>query len=369
MLLIIQVAYNIIAPILLVTGVGYGFKRWFAPDGRTLSRAAFYILSPALVMRGIADSTLQAGEMGRILALVLLLALVLILLGTGLARLFRLDRGLETAFVLSVLFMNAGNYGLPLNEFAFGAAGLERAIIFFVGSSLVQSILGVFIASRGAASLSRSIVNVLVVPLPWAALVGFVVNQGYLQLPLAVDRAIELLSDAAVPVMLLNLGFQLSRTGLRGRSSPLLLATLARLLVSPLIALLLATLFGLSGLTRQVIVVQAAMPTAVITTIVAAEYGSDTGFTSGGGACQHPGERCDPHPPAHSDLVSSPSVEACPRRCGRGLASGSPSPGIDLCARAARAPYRRSVGKRTPVSCSQIARNSSWSAVSSASGR
>lgn len=279
--LILQVAFNIIVPVLLITAIGYAFKRRFAPDGRTLSRAAYYVFSPALILRGIADSTLQAGEIGRILALVFVLVLLLILISKGLARLLRFDRTMETAFVLSALFINAGNYGLPVSEFAFGDAGLQRAIIFFVGTQLLQSSLGVFIASRGTATLSRSITNVFSAPLPYAALLGFAINRGLFALPIPLHRVVDILADAAVPVMLLNLGLQLSRTLLQGRTSALVLVSAVRLVASPLIAFALMPLFGLSGVTQQVVLVQAAMPTAVITTIVAAEYGSDTGFISG----------------------------------------------------------------------------------------
>jgi hypothetical protein len=99
------------------------------------------------------------------------------------------------------------------------------------------------------------------------ALLGFIINRGFLHLPRAIDRAVDLLSQAAVPVMLLNLGFQLLRTALQSHSSSLLLATVTRLVVAPLVAILLTTLFGLSGLPQLVVIVQAAMPTAFITPV------------------------------------------------------------------------------------------------------
>jgi hypothetical protein len=45
-----------------------------------------------------------------------------------------------------------------------------------------------------------------------------------------------------------------------------------RLLASPAIALLLAVPFGLSGVARQAGVLEAAMPAAVMTTVLAAEF-------------------------------------------------------------------------------------------------
>jgi predicted permease len=44
------------------------------------------------------------------------------------------------------------------------------------------------------------------------------------------------------------------------------------LVVAPLVALVVASLLGLTGPARQAAVVQASMPTAVVTTILALEY-------------------------------------------------------------------------------------------------
>jgi predicted permease len=212
--------------------------------------------------------------------MVVLLSLTMALIGWGQARALGFDRKLESAMMLSVMMINAGNYGLALNNFAFGAAGLQRAIIFYIGSSLINNTLGVFLASRGTASIGRSLLNTLLVPLPYATILGLVLNFGQFSLPLPVDRAVSLLGQAAVPTMLTILGLQLSRTSLRGKSKPLFLATTTRLVVAPVIAFGLVALLGMSGLTRQVSIVQSSMPTAVVTTIIATEFGSDPEFTS-----------------------------------------------------------------------------------------
>jgi predicted permease len=223
---------------------------------------------------------LKADELGQILAMAALSSLLIALVGWGETRLFRLDRKLASAFMLSVVLVNAGNYGLPLNDFAFGQAGMQRAIVFFVVSAMISNTLGVYLASRGAASVRRSLLNVLTVPLPYATVLGFLVNIKGLTLPLPLDRAVTILGQAAVPGMLIVLGLQLSRTAVRGRVGPILLATVTRLGVAPLIALALATLLGLSGLTRQVSIIQASMPTAAMAGVLATEFGSDAEFTS-----------------------------------------------------------------------------------------
>ena len=274
------VAYNVLAPIFLVIGLAVLLDRLFAPDPRAFSRAVVYLFSPCLVFDGIARSNLRAHELGLIVAVAALSSLLMALVGWGLARLFRFDRKLESAFILSIVLVNAGNYGLPLNEFAFGAAGLQRAIVFYVVTAVVANTLGVYLASRGAASVRRSLLNVLMVPLPYATALGFVVNVTATQLPLPLARMVSLLGQAAVPCMLLILGLQLSRTSVKGRIGPIALAAATRLGVAPLVAFGLVMSLGLSGLAGKVAIVEASMPTAVMGGVLATEFGSDAEFTT-----------------------------------------------------------------------------------------
>jgi predicted permease len=274
------VAYNIIGPIFLIVGLAVLVDRRFAPDPRAFSRVVVYLFSPFLILDGIARSDLGAAEMGLIMAMAALSTLLIALVGWGLTRLFRFDRKLKSAFMLSVTLINAGNYGLPLNEFAFGQAGLQRAIIFFVVTAVMANTLGVYLASRGTASVRRSLLNVLTVPLPYATALGFILNVRNTTLPLPIERAITLLSQATVPCMLIILGLQLSRTSVKGQLGPILLATATRLVIAPLIAFPLAGLLGLSGLARQVSIIEASMPTAVMGGVLATEFGSDAQFTT-----------------------------------------------------------------------------------------
>ena len=133
------VLYNVLAPIFLIIGLAVLLDRRFALDPRVFSRAVIYLFSPCLVFGGIARSELKADELGQILALAALSSLLIALVAWGETRLFRLNRRLASAFMLSVVLVNAGNYGLPLNDFAFGQAGMQRAIVFFVVSAMISN--------------------------------------------------------------------------------------------------------------------------------------------------------------------------------------------------------------------------------------
>ena len=54
----------------------------------------------------------------------------------------------------------------------------------------------------------------------------------------------------------------------------------ARQATPKIAALLAAALLGMSGLTRNVVIAQSAMPTAVMTTILAAEFECDNSFVT-----------------------------------------------------------------------------------------
>jgi hypothetical protein len=81
--------------------------------------------------------------------------------------------------------------------------------------------------------------------------------------------------------MLILLGMQIARAGLPKRKDLLLASVGLRMLASPLIAWFLAPIMGLSGVGRQAGILQAAMPTAVLTTVIATEYDVEPEFVTG----------------------------------------------------------------------------------------
>jgi predicted permease len=196
------------------------------------------------------------------------------------ARLAGFDRRLESAFMLPVVLVNAGNFGIPLNTFAFGEAGEERALVFFVGAVFMSNTLGVFLASRGSVSTRRALLNVFLVPLPYAAVLGLMLNMGQVSMPGPLDRSIDFVGNAANPAMLTVLGIQLARASVRAHLRPVLMVAGMRLMIGPAIGFGLVILFGLSGLSRQVVIVQSGMPSAVLSGVLATEFGADAEFVT-----------------------------------------------------------------------------------------
>jgi len=277
---LLSVFVNIVLPVVIVIAWGYLLERRLAVDVRSVSRICFYAFSPCLVFSSLSKSTLGGTDAARIAGFVFSVALCMWLLATLVARTLHLSQVQESAFLLVTIFNNTGNYGLPVLLFAFGQPGLERGLIFFVASAFVTNTFGVYLASRGRMDVRTSLRQVLGVPVFYAVVLALFFNATGLNMPEPVSKAVKLLGDASVPTLELVLGMQLARTSLQRDLRLTGLATFMALVVSAGLAFVFARVWGLQGLSRQVCILETAMPTAVMTTALATEYDADPGFVT-----------------------------------------------------------------------------------------
>ena len=278
---LLELFANNVLSVLLVASVGFAVQRLLKFDPRPLSQITFYILSPALVFMLLSTTDVAGSQVLSMMAFAALVIALTAVLSYFLGRALGLSGRLGAAFVLGSAFMNAGNYGLSVNKFAFGELGLALASIYYVSNLMMTNSLGVYIASAGGGRAIEALKGLAKVPAVYAIPLALLIRAQDITLPLPIARPIELLSLATVPAMLLLLGMQISRAGLPPQRKLLSASVAIKLLIAPLIALLLSPLFGYEGLARDVGVLQSAMPTAVMTTIIATEYDAEVVFVSG----------------------------------------------------------------------------------------
>ena len=224
-------------PILLAAGAGYLITRWRNVDPRDLSLVTFNIFSPCLIFNILTHNQLGNGEMVKMVSFGFLVILIVGLIAWAGGRLLKLDRKMQAALLITTMFMNAGNYGLPLARFVFGEQALAYASLYFVSMVMLSYTLGVVIVSMGSMSLTKSLLNLTKIPTIYALVFALLLIETGRQLPLPLDRVIGLLGDAAIPMMLILLGIQLQRVSWRGAFKPVVLATVIKLVVSPLVAI------------------------------------------------------------------------------------------------------------------------------------
>ncbi len=276
-----QVVIRTILPIFLVIGAAMLVARYKTLDVRTLSRVTIYLFSPALILSRITESGLGAAELGSVALAATLLCLIMAGLGSLIARGLRYPRNIASSFVLAAFIMNSVNFGFPFIEFAFGPAGLDVAVPFFVGQVLIAYLLGTYVASRGRSSWKVAVRNVVTLPTPYAFLLAMALNVSDTSLPTPVLRATEVLGQGIVPASLVILGLQLRSARLRGLWGPILTATFTRFGVGVVVALGVAAVFNFQGLTRQVFVLEASMPAGMLTGVLATEFGGNAEYSAG----------------------------------------------------------------------------------------
>ncbi len=259
-----------VLPVFLVAAAGLVVARSMELDGRTIGRVLFYLATPALVFRSLYNMQLERGALAQI-ALVgagCMIATTTIgwLVSWGMPRKER------AALTLTSGISNNGNMGLPINLFAFGESAMSMASVYYVISSLMTNTVGAVIAGAGSVSVAQSLSQVTRVPVLYAALTGLLFNQMHWTMPAPIVRAIEILGDAAVPCMLVMLGIQLRNPDILRRQKGIFRSSTVRLLVGPLVAIGLCAALGIQGMERNVLITQAAMPTAVVVSVLATEY-------------------------------------------------------------------------------------------------
>lgn len=255
-----------VIPVFTLIGIGFLFARWKKITLDSLTDIIVYLAAPCLVFVSLSDKPLFAADIAVILA-----GAAGILGGVGLliwlySLLFRFRSG---GFVLPVLFMNAGNMGLPLALFAFGEPGLQRATIFYVIMSTLQHSLGIYILSgdRGWKEIFR-------LPLIYATLLGLFVNLTKIQVPEPVFEPIRLLGSSTIPLMLVSLGYRLNsiKSIIWGHS---LVGALIRIVGGFACAYGTVTFLGIHGVNRQVILLYGSLPSAVVNFVLTEKYGQD----------------------------------------------------------------------------------------------
>ena len=272
---------NNIFPIIAVAGAGFLLQRRTSLDPRPISVVIFYILIPALVFDLVLTTEIPRADIVSMAVLASAVIFLMLLLSWALSKLFRLPRALASAFILSVSFINSGNYGLSLNHFALGETGLLWASIYFITSALWTNSAGVYIASAGRMSPSRALKNLARVPAVYAILISILLRALNVSLPQAMSRPIELLAAAMIPMMLLVLGMQIGKAGAPKRLGLLSIVVALRLVLAPLAAWFMAGALNMPTIGRQVGVLESAMPTAVLASIIALHYDTEPEFVTG----------------------------------------------------------------------------------------
>lgn len=265
--------------VVIVIGFLLGHFRLIDLAGQVmLSRLTFFVAGPALLVTVLSQAVV-ADVFSRNLVASLSAVVAVGTTYVLLARLvWRKDLADTVMGMLSAVFVNAANLGIPIATYVLGDASLIVPMLLI--QMIVIQPVALTILDRAAARSRRSIWRTLAAPLTnpltLAAMVGLVLAVTPLELPVVVAAPLGVLAGLAVPAMLIAYGVSL-RLGPRpgsgsARGEVAVIAGL-KLALQPLVAFTVARFaLGLEGTALLAVTVIAALPTAQNIFIHATRY-------------------------------------------------------------------------------------------------
>ncbi len=265
---------NVILPVFILLGIGFFVGRFMDINSKSVSDLCIYVFSPALFFHSVTTSSLDLGDLGKIILFALSLFLLFALLVKVLGLLFGWNLSYQNTMMLASAFPNTGNYGLPIVFFAFGDEGMAIAIIYVVTQSLLMNSAGIFYASNHEKTPKKDIfVTILRMPGFIAIMIGLLIKIIDARVPEAISNATALLGQAAVPVLLTLLGITLASIQIKNVVKFIGTAAILKLIAFPAIGFLLLTLLYPAGsLESKVLLVAVATPAAATTTLLAIKF-------------------------------------------------------------------------------------------------
>ena len=255
--------FEVIFPVFFVIGVGYYLgKKNPNIDTNFITIFAGNIGTPAMIFYTVTTTgiTLNVFTHYFVYALIMIGGFAIL----GLIFLFLLKKDLSMELPPLIL-PNTGNMGVPICLFAYGTQGLGVASAIASVIILFHFTLGVFLANK-----KFSLYVVIKSPPVYAIIISVIFLYFEIETPLFLENTTFLLTYATIFLVLMSLGIALTRFRFSLKDSVIL--SLCRVILGPLIAFLIIYYFDLSGFAAGVLLIQSAMPSAILNYLVGSMY-------------------------------------------------------------------------------------------------
>ena len=248
-----------------VVGIGYYLgKKNPNFDNSFITTFASNVGTPAMVIYSITSTGITFEQYTSYFVYYLIAIIGFAL--TGLLILYLLKTKDIIREIPVFILPNNGNMGIPICLFAYGSQGLGIAASISSLIILLHFTIGVFLADR------KFDFNVLIKNPPFYAIL-FSVTFIYfdLEMPKAIINLTELLTYTAIVLILMSLGIALTKLKVFSLTNSII-SSFGRVIIGPLIGFLIIIFFDISGFGAGVILIQSAMPSAILNYLIGLMY-------------------------------------------------------------------------------------------------
>ena len=280
-----------LAPLALLIGLGsvLAHIRFLGePFIADLNKLAFWIALPALIFTSASTGSGSAGSVWQIFGVMAVATMLIVLIAWAASYALGMPANVRGTLAQSAFRGNLAYIGVPVLANSFGASSpqLAAGIIAMVLTMAIYNIAAVIVLQASQHSITkvskrRMVRTIATNPLLLAGVLGLVVPLLHIKLPLFLDRTLQLLGSAAVPIALLCIGGSLVIVPMRGKQTWIVTAALLKIAVLPVIVYFLGRFAGFDVATMRIALVFAACPTAAASFVMARQMGGDEALASG----------------------------------------------------------------------------------------
>ena len=241
-------------------------------DDKTITLINVYFLQVFLTFWGLLirplDITLLYAP-----SIYFLLVLCVVVISALFARYLFLDKKEYSIATVAAIIGNTGNLGIPINIAIFGEESIPYTTVINLVNVFVVYTIGVFYYSRGSYDTKTSLLNIIKLPILWAATLAIILSINEVQIHASIMNILMMGAYASMTMQLFLFGMYLYGTKINEISKKLLLWVLSlKFLLLPLLAFILLINIEMDEMVKGVIFMELLMPLAVANVNIASLY-------------------------------------------------------------------------------------------------
>lgn len=273
-----------ILSIVIMIALGYILKRldFLSEDDITpLNKIVMNILLPCMIFSALFSADLSAiHKLGALPIAIICSSFIVGIISFIILKKFGFDDKRLWSVLVTVMIANTAFMGYPVNLGVFGDAGFLRAIFCDLGTTSIFLILSLLLVLKFGGTPRAAVKDILLFPPLWAVVLGIIFNLCNIPIGPVVDNVVNYLGDGAIPLIMISLGLSINLGGLKWNKDMVCFTSIMKLFIFPIVMFAFVTVFHFTGYEYTIAIVEAAMPSGMLSLMLAVNYGLDYHLTS-----------------------------------------------------------------------------------------
>lgn len=273
-----------ILSIIIMIGLGYFLKRidfLSEKDIDPFNKIVMYILMPCMIFHAIftADISLIP-KLGILPFIILASSFATGIISYFILKQLKLDDKKLWSVLVTVMIANTAFMGYPVTLGIYGQAGFLRAIFCDMATLCIFLLLSFVLILKFGGTIKTAFKKIALFPPVWAVVLGLCFN--WLNIPIGsvLDNTVNYLGQGAIPLIMVTFGLSIDFSALARSKSMIVFTSIMKLAFFPIVAFLIVNYLGLMDLQYQVSIVEAAMPSGMLSLLLSITYKLDYELTS-----------------------------------------------------------------------------------------